>query len=62
MSDEEFKYNNRNLTNIEIINEFFICYNFVYDFDIYGIEKVLIFSIMKILQALFDKSSVEESD
>jgi hypothetical protein len=60
--EAEFKYNNRNKTNIEIINEFFICYNLVYDFGIYGIEKDPDFLYYEDLNDLFDESSDDEYD
>jgi hypothetical protein len=37
--ESEFKYNSRNKTHNEILNEFFDCYNLIYDFFNYRIEK-----------------------
>ena len=58
--EAEFKYNNRNKTQIELINEFFECYNLVYDFDNYGIEKGPDFLYYENLNALFDESSDDD--
>lgn len=56
--EAEIKYNNRNKIYIEIIIEFFICYNLVYDFDIYEIEKDPDFLYYEDLKALFDESDL----
>ena len=70
LCEAEFKYNNRNKTQIELINEFFECYNLVYYFDNCGIEKdpevtTLIkkcpdFLYNENLNALFDESSDDD--
>lgn len=62
LREAEFKYKNRNRSNIEIINEFFDCYNLVFDFDSYGIEKDPDFLYYEDLEALFDDSSDDDSD
>ena len=58
----EFKYKNRSKSNIEIINEFFGCYNLIYDFDSYGIEKDSNFLYYEDLEAMFNDFSDEDSD
>ena len=70
LCEAEFKYNNRNKTQIELINEFFECYNLVYYFDNCGIEKDLkVTTLIKKcpdflynenLNALFDESSDDD--
>ena len=47
---------------MDIINEFFDCYNLVFDFDSYGIEKDPDFLYQEDLEALFDDSSDDDSD
>lgn len=62
LREAEFKYKNRSKSNIEIINEFFDCYNLIYDFDSYGIEKDSNFLYYEDLEAMFNDSSDEDSD
>ena len=62
LREAEFKYKNRSKSSIEIINEFFDCYNLIYDFASYGIERDSNFLYYEDLEAIFNDSSDEDSD